>query len=95
MNSCVRTEMDTKLLELFDGECIHNNDSAHLNKNTPDDRACQDCCKSIIVCPLSLNDLPKGPVGRSLIKILSNELNGIFERKWNFARPICFISSAL
>ena len=71
------TEIDTKLSELFDGEYIHDNDGTHLDGNTPDDRLWQERYKSVIVYPLNLYDLPNGPVGRSFIKTLCDELNGV------------------
>ena len=87
--------MDIKLSELCDGEHIYDNDGTHLDGDTPDDKIWQDRYKLIIVYPLNLHDLPTGPVGRSFIKTLSDELNGVIERKWNFERPLCFTSSVL
>ena len=57
MTGCALTEMDVKLSQLFDGEHAHDDDSAHLDRSTPDNKLCQDLYKSIITCLLSLHNL--------------------------------------
>ena len=37
IDGCMPTEMDVKLAELFDGECVRNNGSTYLNGNIHDD----------------------------------------------------------
>ena len=88
----VYTPIDVKLVSLFDGEHLRNNDGIHLDGDMSDYEVCQDRCRRVIVHPLTICDLPSGPVGRSSIKILCEELKRVVERSWNFDKALCFIS---
>ena len=70
------TPMDRKLAETFDGEYIRANDGG-----IEDDKLWQDNYRRVIVYPLSQYDLPGSTLGRSFIKLLAGEIDGVRERK--------------
>ena len=89
------TPMDRKLAEIFDGEYIRANDGTQLDGGIEDDKLWQDNYRRIIVYPLSQYDLPGSTLGRSFIKLLAGEIDGVRERKWNMEKVLCFMSTIL
>ena len=89
------TEMDIKIAEVFDGNYNRNNDGIHLHGDIKDDDEWQKRYRSLVELPLQLYDLPNGSIGKSFIRILSDELDGVRDRKLNMERPLCYIASIL
>ena len=80
--------MDIKLAEMFDGEYVRTNDGTHLDGGIADDLIWQERYKRIIVYPLSQYDLSNGVVGISFLSMLTDELDGVRERKWNMEKVL-------
>ena len=87
--------MDRKLAEMCDGEYIRANDGTRLDGGIEDDKLWQDNYRRILVYPLSQYDLPGSSLGRSFIKLLADEIDGVRERKLNIEKLLCFISTIL
>ena len=66
-----------------------------LDGGIVDDNLWQVNYRRIIIYPLSQYDLPSGPVGRSLFRLLSVEIDGVRERKWNMEIFLCYMSMIL
>lgn len=93
--NCKPTPMDAKIASAFDGQCLRDNDGTHLDGGVVDDKLWQDRYHRLIMHPLNIHDLLSGPAGRSFIKSLCAEINGVISRSWNFERVLCFISTIL
>ena len=87
--------MDIKIAEVFDGNCIRSNDGTHRHGDIKDNDKWQMRFRSLVELPLHLYDLSNDSTGKSFIRILSDELDGVRGRKWNMERPLCFIASVL
>ena len=87
--------MDIKLAEILDDENVHNNDGAHLDGGILDDKLWQERYKIIFVYHLSQYVLPNGPVGRLLVRMISDKIDEVLEWKCNMERVLCFMSMAL
>ena len=87
--------MDIKIAEVFDGNYIRNNDGTNLHGDIKDDDKWQKRFRSLVDLPLHLYDLPNGSTAKSFIRILGDELDGVWDKKWNMERPLCFIASVL
>ena len=70
--------MDIKIVDVFDGEYIRKNDGGNKKNNI-----WQNYYKDIIVYSLKQYDLPSEPIGRSFIRALMDEIDGVTERKQN------------
>ena len=73
--------MDIKIAEVFDGNYIRNNDGTHLHGDIKDDDKWQIRFRSLVELPLHLYDLSNGSTSKLLIRILSDELDRVRDRK--------------
>ena len=81
LKHCTTTPVDRKLAEIFDGEYVRDNDDTQLDCGMVDDNLWQVSYCRIMVYPLSQYGLSSGPVGKSCIRLLPDEIDGIGERK--------------
>ena len=88
------TATDLKLKSLY-GEYVHANAGTHLTGGITDDKFWQDKWNSLCALPPHLYDVPKHKVGRHFVAILSDELQGIIDRKWNAERFLTFQTAVL
>ena len=89
------TPMDVKLVEPIYGEYLRNNDGTHLDSKIVDDKLLQERYSSIIIYPLSQYDLSTRHIGKSFVRLLAKEIDGVRERKWNIEKLMCFVSMIL
>jgi hypothetical protein len=57
-----------------------------LNREYPDDPAWQDYWRRLVVFPETFYNIPKGPTAKRFIGLLTKDLLGIRNRKWNSKR---------
>ena len=91
----IPTHMDVSIASVFDGEHLRDNDGTQLDGGIKEDKVWQDRHRLLTTCSLNIYDLPSGPVGRSFIKSLCLEINGVIERQWNFEKVLCYVSTML
>ena len=83
------------LLDKVYGDHPHRNDGRHLDGGIQDDKAWQRRWKRIAQLSTTHYSVPKGRVGRRFIQMLTNEFNGVRERRWNSERPLVFATAIL
>jgi hypothetical protein len=54
------------------------------------DAICQSRWKRVVQLPTAAYGAPKGRVGRRFVAMLTQEFQGVLDRKWNSERPIVF-----
>jgi hypothetical protein len=85
----VPTEVDLKLKEVY-GDYPHQNDGTHLDGGIKDDALWQGHWRKLVSLPSNRFQAPGGAVGRRFVRMLTQELLGIKERKWNSEKFIVF-----
>jgi len=88
------TEAD-RLLDTVYGDHPHANDGRHMDGGISDDAAFQRRWKRVAQLPTSHYKVPKGPVGKRFVKILTQELRGVRTRQWNSEKPLLFAAVIL
>ena len=83
------------MVEPIYGEYLRNNDGTHLDSKIVDDKLLQERYSSVIIYPLSQYDLSTGHIGKSFVRLLAKEIDGVRERKWNIEKLMCFVSMIL
>ena len=78
------------MLDKVYGDHVHQNPGQHLSDGVPDDHKWQDYWRRLVVYPCQSYDVPKGPVGKRFIEMVSDSLEAILARKWNAEKFIVF-----
>ena len=89
-----RTESDT-LLDSVYGDHAHSNDGRHLDGGVEDDEQWQQRWIRVAQHTPNRYTVPRGKVGRRFLIILTEELRGVRDRKWNAERPLTFLATVL
>jgi hypothetical protein len=79
-----------RMLDKVYGDHVHQNPGQHLSDGVPDDHKWQDYWRRLVVYPCQSYDVPKGPVGKRFIEMVSDSLEAILARKWNAEKFIVF-----
>ena len=77
------------------GDHVHPNDGTHLAGGISDDALWQTRWRRISNLTPRFYDAPKGKAGRHFVILLTEELQGARERRWNSKRPMVFIGTVL
>jgi hypothetical protein len=83
------TATDIKMDAVY-GNHVHSNDGTHLTGGIIDNYVWQDYWRRLTVFPETFYNIPKGPTGKRFLGMLTKELSGIIDRKWNSERFIVF-----
>ena len=78
----VKTADDLKLETVY-GDYVHNNSGSHVNGSTKDDLVWQGWWKSLAAHPSHVCAPTRGPVSKMHLRMMTETMNGIKERKWN------------
>ena len=90
----IMSEADKKLSAIY-GDHPHDNDGTHMDGGFADDALWQRLWNRIFSLKLSQYDAPKGTVGRRFVEVLSQEIQGMMDRKWNSERMLVFTAVIL
>ena len=74
------TQMNIKLSKIFDDEYVRINNGTHLDGEISDAKLWLERYKRVIIYPHRQYDLPRGPDGRSFVRMISNKIDRIMER---------------
>ena len=80
------TQCDHKLRSVY-GDHVHRNDGTHLTGGIADDALWHTRWHRISNLTPRFYDAPKGKAGRHFVILLTEELRGAKELRWNSERP--------
>jgi hypothetical protein len=86
----ISSEADLELDKVY-GDHVHQNAGEHLDGGIIDDAKWQNFHRRLIVYHSLQYNAPSGAVGRRFIDKLSEILEGVVSRKWNFERQMVFV----
>merc|ERR1711884_89602 len=84
------TEAD-RLLDSVYGNHAHANNGTHLNGGILDDRKWQKRWKKVVQVSSHWFKVPQGRTEQRFLSLLTEEVKGVRERKWNSERPLVFV----
>ena len=88
------TEVDRKLRAVY-GDTIHRNDGRHLDSGIANDAVWQARYDAVVANPHQLYLPPQGKIGAEVVSLMTAELRGVRERKWNSERPLVLLACIL
>ena len=69
---------------------MHQNPGDHLDREIAEDSKMQAQWRKIVFMPTQHYNTPSGKVGKRFVGIISLELDGVCDKKWNIERVIFF-----
>ena len=88
------TKVDRKLRAVY-GDTIHRNDGRHLDGGIANDAVWQARYDAVVANPHQLYLPPQGKIGAEVVSLMTSELRGVRERKWNSERPLVLLACIL